>query len=336
MNYERAVTAINHLLKQVWKLWVGATAVIGSLLVLGLVGFSIVAGDSGTTREAPLPSQTIRTPGSGGKIAVVELSGVIVDQAGGDVFSSADGVVAAQEVIPLLKHVANDDEVKAVVLRINSPGGAVVPSDEIYRAVLELRKKKPVVTSMADVAASGGYYIAAGTDSIIANPATITGSIGVIAEFPELAGLYEKVGIEMRTFKSGDFKDLGSLSRDITPAESEILQSVITDSYDQFVAAIVAGRKMDEAKVRTLADGRIYTGQQAKEKGLVDELGNVEMAINTAAKLANVTDPAVVEYSSDNFFSSLFSAAAPVVSPLARVEKYLPATHGGLYYLLQW
>src|SRR5688572_22231711 len=200
-------------LKLIGKLWVIVTAVIGSFAVLAIAGIIFLVSKADTDQLAQTPlSQKLIKQGSGGKIAILRLEGQISESEETGAFAA--GSISSTRVTKLLDRLADDPEVKAVVLRINSPGGAVVASDEIYRRVAELQKKKVVVASLGDVAASGGYYIAAGANQIVANPATITGSIGVIAQFPKLSGLYDKVGLEMRTFKSGEFKDLGSESRD--------------------------------------------------------------------------------------------------------------------------
>jgi protease-4 len=319
------------------KVWIVVTAVIGSLFV-GLVGLIVVlllqtGGE--TAVKAPVSEKVIKE-GSSEKIAVVNLSGMILDEASADPLSGSSGVISARKITRLLDHLKDDNSVKAVVLRINSPGGAVVASDEIYRKVREVRKIKPVVTSMGDSAASGGYYIAAGTDKIVANPATITGSIGVIAEFPKLTGLYEKVGVEMRTFKSGTYKDIGSMNRDVTGQESEILTKLIQEDYDQFVQAIVDGRKMEEAKVRQLADGRIYTGKQAKENGLIDELGTFDDAVKIAGELGKAEGASVVEFSDQSFLQTLFEARIAPMMPFAELSKVLPRTQGGVYYLMEF
>jgi protease IV len=188
-----------------------------------------------------------------------------------------------------LRELAKRDEVKAVVLRINSPGGTVAAVQEIYSEIMKLRRKgKVVVASMGDVAASGGYYIAAACDKIVANPGTLTGSIGVILEIANVEELFKKIGVRIEAIKSGKYKDSGSAYRSITPEERQSFQELINEAYGQFVSDIAKGRKMDEKKVSALADGRVYTGNQALANGLVDALGNDEDAIELAAKLANI------------------------------------------------
>ncbi len=205
-------------------------------------------------------------------------------------------IIGSQPVIDQLKEYSKDPSVKAVVLRINSPGGAVAPSQEIFEEVKKLRKNKPVVVSMGALAASGGYYISAPATKIYANPGTITGSIGVIMEIPNLKGLMDKVGIKTEVIKSGKHKDLASVFRGIGEEERKILQGVLDDVHDQFIKAVAEGRKLPYDKVKSIADGRIFTGRQAKKIGLVDEIGNIEDAIREAARLGGIKgEPHIVE-----------------------------------------
>src|SRR5512147_2090108 len=217
------------------------------------------------------------------RIALIRVEGVILD---------------SQSTVMELKRFAENPSVKAIVLRIDSPGGGVVPSQEIYDAVQRVRNKnnKAVIASMGTVAASGGYYIAAATDRIIANAGTLTGSIGVIMETANVEGLFKKIGVEGIVVKSGKFKDVGSPLRKMTDEEQALLQSVMDDVHKQFIDAVAEGRAMEVATVQAFADGRIFTGRQAKEAKLVDELGNLEDAIQLAADLAGIEgEPKVVE-----------------------------------------
>jgi len=215
----------------------------------------------------------------GEKVAVVEIFGVI---------ESSD------KIIENLNDFVDDGSVKAIVLRIDSPGGGVAPSQEIFEEVKKADEIKPVVVSMASVAASGGYYVAAPARKIVANPGTITGSIGVIMEFSNYEELLKKVGWRNEVVKSGRFKDIGSPNRSMTDDDRRVLMDLIDDVQDQFINAVAEGRKLDVKTVRDLADGRIFTGRQAKTLGLVDELGNLEDSIDLAANLAGIEDPAVV------------------------------------------
>ncbi len=198
------------------------------------------------------------------QVGVVEVEGVIVD---------------SKKIIEQLDDFHEDGSIKAIVLRINSPGGGVGPSQEIHDEVRRIDADKPVVVSMGSVAASGGYYIAAPARVIFANPGTITGSIGVIMEFTNVQELLEKIGLHSQVVKSGKHKDIGSPVRPMTEEDRALLQALIDDVHTQFVDSVAAGRQLEVQKVRTFADGRIFTGRQARELGLVDELGGLEAAI---------------------------------------------------------
>lgn len=208
------------------------------------------------------------------------------------------GIYDSKPILSQLDKIEESKAVKAVVLRLETPGGAVAASQEIYRKLKYLRDEKgiPIVASMGNVAASGGYYVALGADTIIANPGTITGSIGVIASIFQYQRLFEKLGVSVETVKSGKFKDTGSPFRGMTGEEREYLQSLIDDTYDQFVHAVAEGRNLEVAEVELLADGRVYTGRQAKELGLIDILGGLDEAIQVAGELGGISGkPQVVE-----------------------------------------
>ncbi|GBE40948.1 putative signal peptide peptidase SppA [bacterium BMS3Bbin09] len=222
----------------------------------------------------------------GEKVAVVRVSGIILD---------------STSVIEELKEYSNDRSVKAIVLRVDSPGGGVAPSQEIYEEILKIKEKKKVVVSMGSVAASGGYYISAPADVIVANAGTLTGSIGVIMEIPNVSGLMEKIGVETQVVKSGRHKDMASVFKSLTPEEKEILQTVLDDVHDQFIEAVSEARGMKYEVVKKLSDGRIFTGRMAKELGLVDELGNLEDAIILAGKLAGIKGEPEVVYKEKEF-----------------------------------
>lgn len=217
------------------------------------------------------------------RIALIRIEGVILD---------------AQETLGELKKFSENPSVKAIVLRIDSPGGGVVPSQEIYDAVRRVRTKsnKAVIASMGSVAASGGYYIAAATDRIVANPGTLTGSIGVIMEMANVEGLLQKIGVEGVVVKSGKYKDVGSPLRKMSDEERGLLQTVMDDVHKQFIEAVAEGRSLEVPEVQALADGRIFTGRQAKAAKLVDELGNLDDAIQLAADVVGIEgEPKVIE-----------------------------------------
>lgn len=217
------------------------------------------------------------------RIALIRVEGVIMD---------------SQATVGEIKRFSENPSVKAIVLRIDTPGGGVVPSQEIYDAVKRARSKsnKAVIASMGSVAASGGYYIAAATDRIVANPGTLTGSIGVIMETANLEGLLQKIGVEGVIIKSGKYKDVGSPLRKMNAEERGLLQAVMDDVHKQFIEAVAEGRSMELHAAQMLADGRIFTGRQAKEAKLVDELGDLEDAIQLAAEVVGIEgEPKVVE-----------------------------------------
>ena len=232
------------------------------IVAVGLLFFLLIA--RGLVQSAPI----------GDKVAVIDIVGVI---------SRTD------TVIDQIHQYRDDQTVKAIVLRINSPGGSVAPVQEIYS---ELRKlEKPIVASMGSTAASGGYYIAAIADEILANPGTLTGSIGVIMQFTKLKGLYEKIGLEQQVIKSGKFKDTGSSIRDMTDEERAILQATLDDVHNQFIDAVFEGRQahLTREEIVTLADGRVFSGQQAFGHKMVDQLGNLPDAIERAGELGGIS-----------------------------------------------
>ncbi|MFX4262685.1 signal peptide peptidase SppA [Pelotomaculum propionicicum] len=243
-----------------------------------------------------------------GEVGIIYIEGVIANGQPGGAFGDQ---IVSEDVAAALREAARDPGLKAVVIRLNSPGGTAAAAQEIGAEVERLRKSgKKVVASMGDTAASGAYWIAAGTDRIVANPGTMTGSIGVIMERYDLQGLYGKIGVDTETFKSGPYKDMGSSSRPSTPEERAIFQSMIDDIYSQFVEYVAQGRHMDVPTVRALADGRVYTGRQAKELGLVDQLGDFHDAVLLAGSLAGIPgEPTVVELGPKNIFRELFGAA---------------------------
>ena len=219
--------------------------------------------------------------GRGEKVGVVEIVGVIANSRG---------------ILEQLKRFREDEDIKAIVIRVDSPGGVVGPSQEIYREVVRTCTTKKVIASMGAVAASGGYYVIAGADGIVANPGTITGSIGVIMEYTNFRELFRKIGLSPVVIKSGRFKDAGSPVRDMTPEDEQLLKDFVDQLHQQFVAAIAEGRRIELEKVQELADGRIYTGQDAKEIGLVDRIGNLEDAIEWAGRLAGIEGEIVPVY----------------------------------------
>lgn len=251
------------------------TAVVLGALFFGIVFLaSLLSGNKRT-------STTLQMVGAD-KVALVKLEGLLI---------------TAEPVVEELNDYAEDSSVKAIVLRIDSPGGGVVVSQEIYNAVKNARKEgKKVVASMGTVAASGGYYVAAAADRIVANPGTLTGSIGVKMEFANIEKLLEKIGVRGMVVKAGEYKDVGSPFREMSAQEKKILQDVIDDVHSQFIKAVAEGRNMQEAEVRAIADGRIFTGRQALDLKLVDQLGDLADSIKIAGELVGIHGkPRVIE-----------------------------------------
>ena len=197
-------------------------------------------------------------------------------------------IMESQNIVSQMVKFRKNKAIKAIILRIDSPGGGVGPSQEIYREVRRTIKTKRVIVSMGSLAASGGYYVAAGADKIVASPGTITGSIGVIMQFIQLEELLKKIGISMEVLKSGEFKDIGSPHREMSEEEKELIQELIIDIQDQFVEAVAEGRNLPVETIREIADGRVFSGARAKELGLVDVLGNFQDAVNLAKKEAGI------------------------------------------------
>jgi len=256
--------------RTVWLI-VLAVVVLGglSLVMLSVLSLRTAAGAG------------VGLPSFGPKVAVVELTGTIVD---------------SRPIVRQLKQYREDGSIKAIVLRIDSPGGGVAASQEIHDEVKKTRDSgKVIVASMGSVAASGGYYVAVPATRIMANPGTTTGSIGVVAEIPNIRRLLDKIGIDFTVIKSGKFKDTGSPYRGLTEAERAYLQQWVDDAFAQFVDAVAEGRNMERAKVLELADGRVFTGLQALRSGLVDTLGTFEDAVRLAAKLSGIKgEPRIV------------------------------------------
>lgn len=248
----------------------------------------------------------------GDKVALIRVEGAIID---------------SKDTVDQIKDFAKDPSTKAIVLRIDSPGGAVAPSQEIYEEVRKAMAKKKIVVSMGSVAASGGYYIASPASRIFANPGTLTGSIGVIMEIPNFEGLMNKLGIKTEVVKAGRHKDIASIFRGMKKEDREILQGVLDNVHDQFITAVAEGRKMLREDVKKIADGRVFTGEQALKAGLVDELGDLDDAVKAAGKLSGIKGEPVVVTKKEKFsFFNLLRDEVPKelkdLFPSVRV-KYL-------------
>lgn len=271
-------------------------------LILGVVALSLILA------IALLPGgrTTPDSAAGSGEVGVIYIEGTIATGRSSSLFEAGAG---AEAIAASLRKAAGRPGLKAVVIRLNSPGGTPAASQEIEKELQRLRQAgKVVVASMGDVAASGAYWIAAGADQIVANPGTITGSIGVFMQTTNLEGLYDKIGMDQEIFKSGPYKDMGSSDRPVTPEERAIFQSMVDDIYNQFVEVVARGRHKDVDEVRALADGRVYTGRQAKELGLVDHLGDFHDAVLLAGEMAGIAgEPVVVEIGQKNLWQNLFA-----------------------------
>jgi protease-4 len=287
------------------------------------------------------PVQEVQLSGTGaGKILLLDLSGVISSQ-------DKDGIVPQPNMLATFKEeltrASKDDKIKAVVVRINSPGGTVTASDILYHELRDFKTKKkvPVIVSMMDVAASGGYYLAMAADSILVHPSTVTGSIGVIMLTVNARGLLEKVGVEANAITSGPRKDMGSPFRVMTPEERGIFQGVIDSFYLRFLAVVQEGRpNLSADQIKKLADGRIYSGDQAKAAGLIDEIGYLDDALEMAKKKAGLTEARVVTYGrrgeyQNNIYSRLFGTSSGITG-LANLDLLSMVRGGTPQFMYLW
>lgn len=280
---------------------------IGSVVIIAMYGLGLFGRDGRlfSLRE---------------KVGIIPVEGIIGD---------------SEELIEQINEFADDRGIRAVVLRIDSPGGGVVPSQEIYQAVRELKKKKKVVASMGSVAASGGYLIAAAADRIVANPGSITGSISTVMHYANVEELLKKVGVRSAVVKSGKFKDIGSPTREMTAEERSLIQAIVDDIYDQFVRTIAENRKLPLQKIFELADGRIFSGRQAKDLGLVDELGGLQDAVLLAGKLSGMEGSPEVVHGMKKKTTLLRYLMGSMTSAVVEEIKGKAAESRGAQYLLQ-
>jgi protease-4 len=292
------------------RLTILAAAVLVYLAIAGLFVVSVGSlsrGEGGPALFGP-------------RVAIVELEGVIIE---------------VDDIVRELKAHRENPSVRAVVMRINSPGGVVAPTQELHTAIQRLREAgKPVVASMGSVAASGGYYVAVACDQIYANPGTLTGSIGVIMQLPNLEQLMRKVGVDYVVVKAGQFKDVGNIARAMTPDERRVMQALLDDVHAQFIGAVAAGRKLPREDVVRFADGRVFSGTQAKELKMVDTLGGLEDAVLAAARLAGIQGtPNVIQprrrFSIMDMLRSQFGASAAGIL----LRPTLPAFKTPLYLM---
>lgn len=296
------------------RLWQKRPFAFGCLVLLGLFILFILF-------LSLFARKSIREPEAGisfsfkDQVAVIKIEGVIAE---------------SENILRQLRRYKKSRSVKAVVLRVNSPGGAVAPAQEIYQELKRFGEKKPVVCSMSSVAASGGYYVCLGCNYIISAPGTVTGSIGVLMQILDLEELLRWMKIRQQVIKSGKFKDAGSPYRELTPEERKYFQEVISNVHEQFKKAVMESRGLSEEGVEKIADGRIFTGEQALELGLVDALGNLEDAIKKASELAGIKgEPEVI------FPRTRFGFWETMGSKLAQglVEKFTSWAFNPVWYL---
>jgi len=314
-------------------LWALLGVVIGfGLPIMACGGIALVlmwgVGSSGGAMAATQPAaQQVSGPNTGPAVAIIDIEGIITAGSATTIPGLLEAVGATPgRLIPLIKQAAADEEVRAVLLKVNSPGGAVVATDEIYHA-LQTALDKPIVVLMGDVAASGGVYVAMAGDQIMANPNTLTGSIGVrLNDIVEYGDLLARFGIDVTTIKAGKYKDIGSGTRPLTEEEQAILQAVVDDGYANFVAIVAEGRGLSEEQVRAFADGRIFSGERAVELGLIDAVGYEEDAIAVAADLGDIEgDPRVIRYGAGGtLLEQLLQSSARQVVNLVRTELAAP------------
>jgi protease-4 len=323
-----------------WPWVLGGLAAFGLLfVVVGAVVLALVTGSgTGGVTSSPVVYEEEYVSGEGtDRIAVVPVQGQIV---------SADSTIMGprptttpEGLRDALRQAAEDDSVVAVILEVNSPGGGVTASDEMHQSILDFKREtgKPVVVSMGDVAASGGYYVSAPADEIVANETTLTGSLGVILPLTNFAEAADRYGIKQYAITSGEFKNIGSAFKELTPEEREILQSIVDQNYGEFVEVIVEGRDLSEERVREIADGRIYSGAQAKDLGLVDSFGGLDEAAQVSRRLAEVDEATVIRYTQTPTFRDLLQVVLGTEKP--QVQQILEAANLDLeakpYYLYQ-
>jgi protease-4 len=266
------------------------------LCLMGVLFFLLVYGVASLTGDKSTFSMK-------DKIGVVVLKGIILD---------------SRVALTHLEKCGRDEGIKAIVLRIESPGGGVTPAQEIYEKIQSVKKKKKVVVSMGSMAASGGYYVACAADKIVANPGTVTGSIGVIMHFTNVQDLFKKIGLKSSVIKSGRYKDTGSPFRDMSPEEKVLLQGVLDDIHDQFLDTVSTSRGIPKEKLKEIADGRIMTGRQALQMGLVDYLGDIEFAADVAARLSGIEGKPELVYPKEERFTIWRYMLEEMVSILKR------------------
>jgi protease IV len=303
--------------------------------VMSLVGCSVVSVDL-TPRVRPLEEATLEGKGSA-KVLLIDLAGVLAEEPI-LTLESRPQVPLLARVREELEKAEDDDRVRAVVLRINSPGGTVTASDILYHEIMRFkeRRKVPVVASILDVGASGGYYVALAADRILVHPTTVTGSIGVLMMTVNAGGLLEKIGVSASYVKSGEFKDMGSPFRSLRPEERALFQALIDRFYGRFVELVARSRRLEEARVRAFADGRVYTASEAIALGLVDQVGYLEEAIAAAKSAAGLAEAKVVTYHRPRQYRATIYSAAETPAPVTSLADLARIVVSGPRFLYLW
>lgn len=305
--------------------------VIGSLFLVFCVciawGFVSIWNEVSKELDQESAYAEVVTGSGADTIALINIDGVIVENDPTDSFASfSDSYTSSRRIKKTLQEIERDETVKGVIIRVNSPGGSAAASEEILGDIKRFKEKKkvPVVSYFTDIAASGGYYVSLASDSIVANPSTITGSIGVIISYLNFQELAQKYGVTNVVYKSGEHKDLLNSFRTPSQEENEIMQEVVDDAYQVFVSRVAEGRKMEISEVQKLADGRIYSSQNARDANLLDDVGDFEKAVSKTRELAGLSEASVIEFGKEGFFDVLLGS---VVTNLGR--SWLPFSGNG-------
>ncbi len=314
-----------------------AVSIISLVIILILCGCAAICvwlgssiSDADMSGADQLKSKVVEEGGED-KIVVIEIEGMIYDmEESSGLFSTT--FASVDKISKYIDAAIEDKSVKAIILSMDTPGGEVYASDRLYNKVVEAQTKGiKIITLMRSTAASGGYYVAAPSDKVVASPMTITGSIGVRLDVQSLAGLYEKLGIKTRTItnSNGDYKTgSGLFDEDPNGEVDKIYQRIVDEEYDRFVSIVASGRDMKESEVRKIADGRVFTGKQAKREKLVDELGDFDTAIESANEEAGISDPTIIKYEDLDFWSTLFDYAGLVIKPEVKLLESLRVKPG--------
>jgi protease-4 len=289
-------------------------SIVAAALAALLAGCSVISLDL-NPKIRPLTEETVEGPKHGPKILLMDVSGMISDEGSQPILNLGNPPARVPLLVRVreeLKKAEGDKDVRALIVRVNSPGGTVTASDILYREILSFktRTRRPVIAVMMDVAASGGYYLALAADTIIAHPTTVTGSIGVIMLSVNAEGLMQKIGVATTAIKSAERKDMGSPFRTMTAEERAMFQSVIDDLFGQFLAKVVEHRKLSPEAARKLADGRVYTADQALAAGLVDRIGYMDDAVAAAKKAAGLEEARIVVYHRPRQYRATYYARA--------------------------